>query len=147
MSKPSSPLSREGLAPSMSLSLIDQNPPELVSGCHRAHPHEKTEYCYGTLNKRGKPRLRFPYRVPSPLQRLATELNWDLSQIVGASLQLQRMARKYNLILPKIYLKDVPAADVIATFEKELKERVAVLREKRSKQIKEKQSLDIAPTP
>lgn len=125
MSK-SSPLSREGLSPSLSLSLVDQNPP--IMDTSKLSP------------KTGK-----PYRKQSPLQSLSTELNWDLAKLKQASSTLQALARKYNLVIPKILFKNVHAADLVLGVEKELKERVNESRTVRVKKLKEPAPVDNAP--
>lgn len=146
MSK-TSPLSNEGLSPSLSLSLADENQEKpfqcLIIGCKRTERHKVTQACYRI--EVVSPKTGKPFRKQSELQHLSSELNWDLAQIRGATHQLVRLAHKYNLIIPKLFLKDVPAADVIVGFEKELRERVKESRVKRTKQIKEKKGVDTNP--
>lgn len=103
---------------------------------------------YAEMHKKDpfiSPKTGKPYRKQSPLQTLSTELNWDLAQLKGASETLQRLARKYNMVIPKILFKNVHAADLIAGVEKELKERVKESRVTRTAKLKEPAPVDNAP--
>lgn len=103
------------------------------------HPPGKSE---GKITKPGR---KSPSGPATPLQTLTRELNWDLAKLKGASSQLQGIARKYNLVIPKILFKNVHAADLIAGLEKELIERVNESRTVRVKKLKEPAPVDNAP--
>lgn len=128
---------------------LDQTFPEMTTeDWEKKHKQTEQKQVYILMHKKDpmiSPRTGKPYRKQTPAQALASELNWDMAQLKGASQQLQHLSNKYKLVIPKIFFKDVPGADLIAGLEKELLVRVEELRKLRKAKLQEKAPIDNAP--